>query len=248
MRIIRNTTGEGLNCGYYYDPENPGAKKLLYLKTVRASQETEKFKANLAFARALPKMRARYREDLKGNDRKAIIALIVALMDQAFFRIGTKDTDDEGVYGVTTLRKWHLKFKGNEAHFDYDGKKKQEQHKMIVDPKLFAMLKTLRDACKSRNDRLFRHEGRPIGAAEVNAYLKDFGVTAKMFRTYHATRLAREKLLPYKNVETKKEREKILKAVVEEVAEIIGHEPGTCRAYYIDHDRVIDPFLEGRLK
>src|SRR5204862_6280680 len=139
---------------------------------------------------------------------------------------GTRDTEQENIYGVTTLRKRHLTFQGSEAHFDYQGKYDQEQHKMICDAKLLVMLKQLHRACGSKHDRLFRHEGRPIRAAEVNAYLSEFGATAKMFRTYHATRLAREMLLAQNKSELK-DRKKIVAEVVKEVAQVIGHEPGS---------------------
>lgn len=245
VKVIKNTTGEGNWVEKWWSEKG---QKWVHNYTVefRAAQEAEKFRENLTFARALPKIRGAYTEALKGDDRKSTIALIVALIDQAFFRIGTRDTDQDNIYGVTTLRKRHLTFQGNEAHFDYRGKHDQEQHKMIVDPKLLSMLKALHKACRNQHDRLFRHQGRPISAAEVNAFLADFGVTAKMFRTYHATRLAREKLLLQKGSEIK-ERKKIVTEVVCEVADAVGHTPAVCRGSYID-PRVIDAFMEGKLR
>jgi DNA topoisomerase I len=242
VEIIKNTTGQGDWVEKYYDK----GWKYKYPVEVRAANDAAKFQQNLIFGRALPKIRAQYTKDLGGDDRRAIVALIVALMDQAFFRVGTIDTDDADVYGATTLRKRHLTFQGHEAHFDFFGKHHQEQHKVILDPTLFAMLKSLRAACKSKHDRLFRFEGSPISAREVNNYLSEFGATAKMFRTYHATRLAREKLLAHKGAEIK-ERKKIVTQVVKDVAEMIGHEPATCRGSYID-PRVIEAFMEGKLR
>lgn len=243
-KVVKNTTGTGEWVEKWWNQER-GQWVHNYALETRAANEAAKFRELKNFAGALPKIRGSYRADLKKDGREQIIALIVALIDQAFFRIGTRDTDQDDVYGATTLRKRHLSFHKNEAHFEFFGKAHQEQHKMVCDPLITALLKKLRAACRSQHDRLFRHEGRPISAAEVNAYLAKHGATAKQFRTYHATRLAREKLLQRKKEPENKQR--VVGQVIEEVAGMIGHEPATCKKSYVD-PRVVNAFLAGRLK
>jgi DNA topoisomerase-1 len=243
-KVIANTTGTGDWVEKWWNKDR-GQWVHNYALSTRAANEAAKFRELKSFASSLPKIRGAYRADLKKDGRVQVIALIVALIDQAFFRIGTRDTDHDDVYGATTLRKRHLSFHGREAHFEFFGKAHQEQHKMVCDPAITTLLKKLRAACRSQHDRLFRHEGRAITASEVNVYLASFGATAKQFRTYHATRLAREKLLKERKIEPGR-RSQAVSSVVVEVAEMIGHEPATCRKSYID-PRVVNAYLQGRL-
>jgi integrase len=207
----------------------------------------EKFAQNRRVAETLPRLRKQLRRDLAGDGRQSVVALMVALIDQAYFRVGNEESSQErGTYGVTTLEKRHLRLDGQEAVFDYVGKAGVENHREVCDTQIAKLLKKLLAQCKSPSERLFRFRGEPIEASEVNSYLEPFGMTAKNFRTYHATRLAREYLLA--RVETPADRrEDVIAKMFGEVAEKLGHTEAVCRSNYVD-PVVTQLFEKGRLK
>ena len=85
-------------------------------------------------------------------------------------------------------------------------------------------------------------------SADINAYLKEHAgeeVSAKDFRTWHATLLAAV-FLAGKDAEatSSSSRKRLASSAVKEVAGFLGNTPAVCRASYID-PRVIDRFMDG---
>jgi DNA topoisomerase-1 len=87
----------------------------------------------------------------------------------------------------------------------------------------------------------------------VNAFLSEYGVTAKDLRTYHATKAMFEELKAASRPEkseplTKKETAARLKAAFEKVAYQMGHTPAVCRTSYV-LPQLVDDFVQngGRL-
>ena len=244
--VVHNTAGEG---DWICKRRHPIEGKWIYTYPTDRLVENQKrkFEENRRFARVLPEIRARYSEDLacEGSKRQ-VLALIVALIDQAYLRVGNECSAGKDVHGVTTLRKRHIRLEGDTAIFDYVGKKKVDQHHVVCDEQIAVILRGLLGRCRHRDDFVFMHAGKKIRAAQVNAYLAEFGATAKQFRTYHATRIARELLLAEGKVPEDR-REDVIKAVVREVAERLGHEEDTSKEYYIDPE-ILDRFRKERLK
>jgi DNA topoisomerase I len=244
--VVHNTTGEG---DWVSKRRHPLEGKWIYTYPADrlAENQKHKFEENRRFARVLPEIRARYAEDLAAEGtKKQVLALIVALIDQAYLRVGNECSAGKDVHGATTLRKRHIRLDGETAIFDYVGKKKIEQHHVVCDERIAEILRGLLERCRHRDDFVFMYGGKKIRAAQVNAYLAEFGVTAKQFRTYHATRIARELLLAEGKVPEDR-REDVIKKVVQRVADQLGHEEGTSKEYYIDPE-ILDRFRRGRLK
>ncbi|MCK6549123.1 hypothetical protein L6R52_24990, partial [Myxococcota bacterium] len=245
VRVFVNREGRGAWIEKWQSPKT-GKWVHNYTLATRAERQRSKFEENRAFARRLPDLRARYVADLEAPGRTRVLALVVALIDQAYFRIGNEDSDARGVHGITTLRRRHVTITGDTVRFDYVGKKRVEQHAIVCDARLASMIRTLRAACRRPDDRLFRDGAKVITAADVNAYLAELGVTAKQFRTFHATRLAREGLLAARDVPADG-RAKAVDAVITRVALQLGHTPAVCRQHYVD-PVVVDAYLAGRLR
>jgi DNA topoisomerase-1 len=101
-------------------------------------------------------------------------------------------------------------------------------------------------------DRLlaFRNGARwcPVQAADVNAYLHDIfnaDVTAKDFRTWHATVIAAASLADNLTAQTSRTvRKRAIRQAVVEVSEYLGNTPTIARNSYID-PRVIDLYEDG---
>jgi DNA topoisomerase-1 len=188
-------------------------------------------------------LRSKVKKDMKSSDPEtALTALAVSLMDLTFERVGNDSSADDGHFGVTGWKKKHITLGPKSATIKYVGKSGVKHEKKISDS---ATLSALRDAYKAtegENGDIFDHEGGRVGASKVNAYLKEFDVTAKDIRGFHANRSMQEALKAVRAKgkdlpEDKKEREKILKKeflkALELTADEVGHEPPTLRSQYL---------------
>jgi len=180
--------------------------------------------------KAIGKLRSKVNKDLSTS--KA--ALIVGLIDATFERIGNPGSAKDGHFGVSEWRKKHVTFSGGSATVKYIGKSGVEQHKTVTDSKLVKALKSAYDGAES--EELFGD----VVAGDINAYLKEFGVTAKDLRGFHANREMRERLKANRKgtlPSDPKKREKKLKdefaKALEETAGAVGHEPSTLRSQYL---------------
>src|SRR6266571_3884452 len=96
--------------------DKKGRTQYLYHPRFRAQREEEKFKRVVEFGESLPALRRRVRADLKRGelDRDHVLAAIVRLIDQGFFRVGNdKSAESEATYGLTTIRGKHVKVEGS---------------------------------------------------------------------------------------------------------------------------------------
>src|SRR6266446_3960440 len=72
--------------------DKKGRTQYLYHSRFRAQREEEKFRRVVEFGESLPALRRRVRADLKRSrlDRDRMLAAIVRLIDQGFFRVGNE--------------------------------------------------------------------------------------------------------------------------------------------------------------
>jgi DNA topoisomerase-1 len=69
-------------------------------------------------------------------------------------------------------------------------------------------------------------------------------VTAKDFRTYHASRLMAEELAKAPPVHDESAVDRTVKEVLKRVAEHLGHTPAICRKNYVD-PTVVEAYRKG---
>lgn len=209
-----------------------------------------KFERLVGFARALPRLRTRLREDLRrpGLPREKVLAIVVALMMDTLLRVGNDSyARDNRSYGLTTLRDRHIGFlRGGRARLKFRGKGGQEYDLEIDDARLVKLVR----ACQELpGQALFQYRDddgtvQPVDSGDVNDYLRaatgaDF--TAKDIRTWggtlHAFRQLAATPLP-KPVRGDTPGERALAAVrnrvTEAVARTLGNTPAVCRKAYID--------------
>jgi len=246
VTVTPNDTGSG---NWVEKWRSPKTGKWVHKYTLKfiAARANQKFADNVHVGRQLPAIRKMLAADIKkdGTPEQAL-ALIVTLIDNAYFRVGNETSDDNGVHGVTTLEKRHVTVYRNRATFDYVGKKKVTQHRIVTDNVVARLLRRLKKNAPTEDTRLFTVNGNKIDAGDVNDYLDAFDVTAKQFRTFHSTRLVREKLLARGDVPADA-REDVVDAVLQDVAELLGHSPAVNRKSYTD-PKVIQAFMKGRLR
>jgi len=177
--------------------------------SIKQEREVRKFDQAHALDAELERVRARIQEDLSSPDpRKRMLATACYLIDALCLRVGDeKDPDEADTVGATTLRPEHVHLRPDgTAEFRFLGKDSVLWHKRLSLPEaVFRNLVELRE--KARPSRAQRKEkshptrDKPqlfpdISSNDVNAYLSDIlpGLTAKVFRTHHATLAVRESL------------------------------------------------------
>jgi DNA topoisomerase IB len=237
-----------LTARYKEKKENPNKDgKPIYLYSEKQEAERNKAKADRLekLSGNIHKLRAQVKKDLKSEDTTtSLTALAVALMDETAERVGNETSkegdneDGEPHFGVTTWQKSHVSFGKGKATIKYTGKSGVKQEKRVTDSTIVTALKKAYDSCKDGD--LFCHEGGKVTASQVNDYLKEFDITAKDIRGFHANdgmKAALKKVRKGKLPEDKKEREKQLKdefkEALEEVASELGHEPSTLKNQYL---------------
>ena len=234
--------------------DGAGRKQYLYHDAWRARRDRQKFDRVLSLARRLPAMRQVCDRDIasRGLSRERALAGAVRLLDLGFFRIGSEAyTEENGSYGLATLRRSHVRVSGNEVRFDFSAKGGQRRIQTIRDPALARLTGSLLRRKGGGPELLAFRDGktwRDVRSEDINAYLKDLveeEISAKDFRTWHATVLTAALLASQEEGLTSvTSRKRVVSTVVREVADALGNTPAVCRASYID-PRVIERFLNG---
>jgi DNA topoisomerase IB len=229
---------------------------VLYEYSDRAVLERNKRKARRLekLGKNIKHLRAQVKKDLTSDDReKALISLVVSLIDSTFERIGNdasaageRNEKGEPHFGVTGWTKKHISFGkgGASATIKYVGKSAVEHTKKVTDASVVKALKKAYDECEGDDGCIFAPEGLKVDAAKVNAYLKSFGgdLTAKDLRGFHANRLTQEQLrgirskggkLPEDKTEREKQLKKEFREAMDVVSKELGHGPKTLASQYL---------------
>jgi DNA topoisomerase I len=231
-----------------------GRKQYRYHPRWRETRDADKYERLAAFGRALPKIRARVARDLKlaGMPCDKVIATIVQLLDTTLIRIGSAEyARDNQSYGLTTLRKKHLKIEAGQVRFRFRGKSGIEHDVTIEHPRV---KRIVRRCAELPGHDLFQYIGddgarHTVGSADINDYLKrvsDADFTAKDYRTWAGSVYAfaaLRRLLCSSAAEARRH----LVATVKEVATLLRNTPAVCRRCYI-HPVVIAAFEANELQ
>ena len=231
-----------------------GRKQYLYHEDWTTRRGRQKFDRVLRLARRLPEMRKVCDRDVvsRGLTRERALAGAIRLLDLGFFRIGSEAyTEENGSYGLATLRRSHVRVSGDVVRFDFAAKGGQRRIQSVRDPALARLTSALLRRKGGGRELLAFRDGkvwRDVRSEDINAYLKELAdeeISAKDFRTWHATVLTAALLASEEQGLTSvTSRKRVVSTVVKEVAEALGNTPAVCRASYVD-PRVIDRFLNG---
>jgi DNA topoisomerase I len=231
-----------------------GRKQYLYHPLWRAKRDEAKFDHVLEVATRLPALRQQLSVDLaaSGLARPRVLAAVSSLLDMGAFRVGNDQyaMGDDPTFGVSTLRPEHARFRNGCAVLAFPAKGGQEQVREITDPDVCAVLRDLRGRRRG-TERLFAYwesrMWRDVRSDEVNDYLRVASggeMTAKDFRTWHATVLAATTLASVGPLRSVAKRRRAIASVMREVAGLLGNTPTVARASYVD-PRVVDLYHEG---
>jgi DNA topoisomerase I len=240
--------------------DDAGRRQYRYHDQWRIARDAEKHDRVLRLAARLPRLRREVTEQLvsPGLGRERVLATALRMLDIGMFRIGReeyapRDEDDDGTFGLSTLRREHVCVRRGTVLVEYLGKGGIQQSVAIRDELLCrAVASLLRRRDEAPELFVYRDAKawRPMRADEVNLRIKELvgnEFTAKDLRTWNATVLAAAALGERANAGAPKSqtgRRKAVVAAVREVAEMLGNTPTVARKSYID-PRVIECFSQG---
>jgi len=233
--------------------DDAGRRQYLYHQDWRIKRDKMKFDRVLAAARKLPAARRAIARDLalEGMPLERASSIAVRLLDLGYFRIGSDIyAETNGSFGLTTLEKRHVRRQRDRLVFRFTGKSGIEHSVEIDDPEVLLALDCLRKR-RGGSARLLAYQlerrWRDLDSVSVNTYLNGHleDLTAKDFRTWHATVLAAAALAASDEPGgTKRSRQRAIKSAIGEVAEYLGNTPTIAKNSYID-PRVIDLYESG---
>jgi len=215
-------------------------------------RDLEKFEKMEGFAAALLKHRAASRRALGGEELsfEQVVATTFSLLDLGMFRIGSdRYAEENGSFGLTTIKKEHVHTRGSGVSFAYAAKSGQEVEVTVHDNRVQEVLQALRRR-RGGGDRLLAYKTggrwRDIDAEDVNTYIKDLlgpDYSAKDFRTWRGTAIAALDLA-HGDGTTPTSRKRAVTAAMKHVSDHLGNTPAIARSSYVD-PRVVDLFEDG---
>jgi len=173
-----------------------GKQKHVWLSdssSVKQAREIEKFDQALMLETRIDDLRAHIMANLQSEDEtRRKVATVCYLIDALKLRVGDeKDKDEADTVGATTLRPEHVTF-GPEGltAFNFLGKDSVRWQKEAVLPE--AVVRNMKEFAGEVESSIFKG----VRSGNVASFLGEAmpGLTAKVFRTYHATKVVKEHL------------------------------------------------------
>jgi DNA topoisomerase-1 len=234
--------------------DSAGRMQYLYHSDFRAQQEQAKFDRLILFGERLPALRESMAEHIAREPLTLewSAAVAVRLINLGWFRVGDERYAKRfRTYGITTLRKGHVRVRGSRITFRFRAKHRVLIRTALVDTELADAVRTLLAAPGGR--RLFRYcsaEGElcSLTGRKLNDYIEEYlgeEFTAKDFRTWGGTLLAAVALAERGVAETETEAKRNVAAVMRTVGERLGNTSAVARASYVS-PAVVEQYLEGR--
>ncbi|MBW9207091.1 DNA topoisomerase IB [Mumia sp. zg.B17] len=232
-----------------------GRVQYLYHPLWRERMERQKHERVLDVAHRLPEGRERVLRDLDaaGVPRDKALGAAFRLLDRGLFRVGNdRYAANGGGYGLATLRKDHVTLRRDRStmEFAYEGKSGVSQRIQVTDPLTYEVVGPMRRRRGGETLLAFQERRRwtELSSPDVNAYLQErvcADMTAKDFRTWHATVLAAVSLASKDEASrTAAARRRAVASTMREVSDVLGNTPTVARSSYVN-PRVIELFEDG---
>lgn len=232
-----------------------GRRQYRYHDQWRVRRDVEKHERVLAIARELPAVRDAVKAGLRtrGLNRDRVLATAIRLLDLGAFRIGSEQYEEEnGTFGLATLKRAHVSVRGERTCYRYTAKGGIEREVEITDRATATVVRALLERPADAGDDLLAYRTqdgawRDVTSAEINGHLRQISgaeITAKDFRTWTATVLMAAALAEVPPPTSRTAGRKAVSAAYKEVSEQLGNTPAVCKASYVD-PRVVDRFEHG---
>lgn len=240
-----------------------GRRQYRYHDDWRTARDREKHDRVLDLGRRMAHVREQGSLRLAGRglSEERVLAGAVRMLDIGVFRAGgdeyaPDDDDEDGTFGLATLRREHVRLRRGAVEFRYLAKGGIERLLKLPDPPVHRLVGGLLRRRGGGEDLLVYRTGRrtwhDVRAEDLNRAVKELAGeqhTAKDLRTWNATVLAAVTLAAAVADDgvpgTVRGRKRLVTAAIKDVAEHLGNTPTVARASYVD-PRVVELFEEGR--
>jgi len=221
--------------------DEAGRIQYIYHADWELKRDSKKLKRLGELTAVLPRLRKKIAEALgaETGSRELALAIAVALIDKTAMRVGReKYLETSGTRGAGTLYARDVQVEGQEVCMEFDAKGGKRALYCVTDARLadaVSRIKTL----SGKRLLVYRDEAgkvRPIKTAAINAYLSELAgtdISAKDFRTLHASALAGEALAQLETGASVAARRRQMAQVSREVSEVLRNTPAICRKSYI---------------
>lgn len=241
--------------------DDAGRRQYRYHEEWRRARDREKHQRVLALGRRLPRVRREVAHRLaeRGLGPRRVLAAAVRMLDVGVFRAGGEEyapscEDDEGSFGLATLRREHVRLRGGKVLIDYVAKGGIPRTVQLHDPLLHRVVTSLLRRRGGGEELLAYRDGRgwrDVRTSDLNDAVKALAgrrFTCKDLRTWNATVFAAVALAVQAAQgvpDTPRSRTRLVAAAMREVADHLGNTPAVARASYVD-PRLIEQFEQGR--
>ena len=190
--------------------------------------------------------------DTRGLPRERVLAAAIRLIDLGFFRPGGEEyAEQNGTFGLATIRKEHVTLTKGQLMFEYLAKgtstasRRWRRIRCAPPCRACGGGTAAETSCWPTGPAQAGTTSPPRTSTDLGE-ISGGDYTAKDFRTWHATVLAAVGLaVSERAVSSEAARKRAIARVVQEVAGYLGNTPAVARASYID-PRVIDLYQHGR--
>lgn len=236
--------------------DDAGRRQYIYHPQWSQQQADSKYDRVVALARRLPSVRGQITKDLRrsGLGPERVVAGTLRVLDSGAFRTGGEEyAEEHDTHGVATLLREHVSVQGPAVRFSFVAKGGQDRDVTLHDQDLARLVTALRRA-RTGSDRLFCHrpdaggDWRPVHAQDINARLQELAgreFSVKDLRTWQATVRAALYLAGAEEPSSDTERRRMLREVMDHVAEDLGNTASVARGSYVD-PRVVRAQESGR--
>jgi DNA topoisomerase-1 len=221
--------------------DDAGRVQYIYHADWEARRSRKKQKQLGLLATALPRIRRKVREDLsaEAGSRTLALALGVAMIDRTAMRVGRERyLDANGTRGAGTMYSRDVTVKGDAVAITFPAKSGKIAEYSLRDPALADAITRVK-TIPGKRLLMYRDDAgkaKAVSTEQLNAYLRtisDAAVTAKDFRTLHASALAAEALAKLEPGLSEAARKRQVTGVTKQVAAFLRNTPIICRKSYI---------------
>ncbi|KAK9463533.1 uncharacterized protein V1516DRAFT_661662 [Lipomyces oligophaga] len=225
------------------------ATKYVFLaanSSLKGMSDYKKFEKARQLKQHIERIRADYRRELKdekmANRQRATAMYLIDVL--ALRAGGEKGEDEADTVGCCSLRYEHIGFQPpNIVIFDFLGKDSIRFYQEVkVDPQVYKNLKLFKRQPKKEGDDIFDRLDPPT----LNKHLQNYmpGLTAKVFRTYNASKTMQDQLDKIPNVGSVNEKFVAFNAANREVAILCNHQRTVPKTHEQSVGKIEDKILE----
>ncbi len=228
--------------------DDRGRKQYLYHPRWRQLRDGVTFDRLALIGSVLASTRIEVESQLRRRtvDRARVLAGMVRLLDLTGIRVGNEVYErDNASIGLTTLTWRHVSLHGPRVVMSFPAKSAQRAEIAVTDRGLARLLGEL---AGPRRRRVFRADGHPLRAEDLNGYLSQVSgahVTAKDFRTWRGTVAALTYLRSVPATSDARRRHGL--AAIDAAAAALNNTRAIARAHYV-HPGLIHAFESGTLR